>query len=66
METAASLPQPSRLIFYHKVEKVEKAKEVEEDHEPREQSLSRSGFHDYTRKTRLVSHEPREPSLWCP
>jgi hypothetical protein len=39
---------------------------TEEDHEPREQSLSRSGFHDFTRKTRLVSHEPREPSLWCP
>ncbi|MDR1128535.1 MAG: hypothetical protein LBL20_04410 [Treponema sp.] len=36
----------------------------EEDHEPRERGLPCSGFHDYSRKTGVVSHEPRELSLW--
>jgi hypothetical protein len=39
---------------------------AEEDHEPRERSLPRFGFHNYTRKTSLVSHEPREFSLCYP
>jgi hypothetical protein len=36
----------------------------EEDHESRERGLLRSGFRDYSRKTGVVSHEPREQSLW--
>ncbi|MDR1128348.1 MAG: hypothetical protein LBL20_03470 [Treponema sp.] len=39
---------------------------AEEDHEPREQGLSYSSFRNYTRKISLVSHEPRELSLWYP
>ncbi|MDR1129257.1 MAG: hypothetical protein LBL20_08090 [Treponema sp.] len=37
---------------------------AEEDHELRERGLPRSGFRDYSRKTRVISHEPRELSLW--
>ncbi|MDR1128889.1 MAG: hypothetical protein LBL20_06215 [Treponema sp.] len=39
---------------------------AEENHEPRERGLPRSGFRDYTRKISLVSHEPHELSLWYP
>ncbi|MDR1129144.1 MAG: hypothetical protein LBL20_07515 [Treponema sp.] len=37
---------------------------AEKDHEPRERGLLRSGFRDYSRKTGVVSHEPRELSFW--
>jgi hypothetical protein len=39
---------------------------AEEDHEPCERSLPHFGFHNYTRKTSLGSHEPREFSLCYP
>jgi hypothetical protein len=39
---------------------------AEENYEPREQSLLRSGFRNYTRKTSMVSHELRDLSLWYP